>query len=445
MLVRLLRPFLSFLPYIRDYKKSPELPDLLYVIIPGLWVLFLFLFSVYDGKKNLRVVDEFYAITVASLIAFLTTSGLLFYAFRDISRFLVFLYFAFNFGVLLLWRLVARGLYNARIQEKGYQTRVLIIGAGPVGTDIYRKLQSLQNDSILLAGFLDDAQDKVASLPAVIGSIDQIRPVVREGLINQILVTLPNYATERIQFVIDQTRDLPVEINLVPDFFHLTINQMTLTSFQGIPLLGLRTSSLDDYQRFLKRIFDVLFCSIALVAALPVMALVSLLILLFDGRPVVFKQQRVGENGKIFHMYKFRTMRKDAEKEFFSLQQENENGSVIYKTRDDPRVTGLGRLLRRFSLDELPQFFQIIRGTMSLVGPRPEIPAIVARYQPWQRARLSVPQGLTGWWQVNGRSDRPLHLHIEDDLYYINNYSIWLDIIIVIKTVWIIIRGKGAY
>jgi len=114
-------------------------------------------------------------------------------------------------------------------------------------------------------------------------------------------------------------------------------------------------------------------------------------------------------------------------------------------TKDDPRVTRLGRFLRRYSLDELPQFFNVLRGTLSLVGPRPELPFIVEKYEHWQRARLSVPQGVTGWWQIQGRSDKPMHLNIDQDLYYIQHYSLWLDISILIKTIWIVLRGKGAY
>jgi lipopolysaccharide/colanic/teichoic acid biosynthesis glycosyltransferase len=138
-------------------------------------------------------------------------------------------------------------------------------------------------------------------------------------------------------------------------------------------------------------------------------------------------------------------MVRDADKLNAQVSTKDDEGNVIYKNKEDPRVTSLGKILRRFSLDELPQLFNIIRGTLSLVGPRPELPLMVEKYQPWQRGRLAVPQGLTGWWQIHGRSDRPLHLNIEDDLYYIEHYSIWLDISIIIKTAWVVIRGKGAY
>ncbi len=194
-----------------------------------------------------------------------------------------------------------------------------------------------------------------------------------------------------------------------------------------------------------KRVFDLLLGSFALLLALPLMMLAALMIYLEDGSPVIFRQKRVGRDGRLFEIYKFRTMVKNAERLQLQVEQRDRDGNVIYKIRNDPRVTRVGRVLRRFSLDELPQLFNVLAGTMSLVGPRPELPALVANYESWQHKRFTVPPGMTGWWQIHGRSDRPMHLHTEDDLYYIQNYSIWLDLQIILRTLWIVIIGKGAY
>jgi lipopolysaccharide/colanic/teichoic acid biosynthesis glycosyltransferase len=175
------------------------------------------------------------------------------------------------------------------------------------------------------------------------------------------------------------------------------------------------------------------------------MALSALMVFLEDGRPVLFRQKRVGENGRLFEMIKFRTMVRNAEQLQGLVEKRDLNGNLIHKAKDDPRVTRVGRLLRRFSLDELPQLFNILAGTMSLVGPRPEMPYLVEKYQPWQRKRFAVPPGMTGWWQVSGRSEKPMHLHTEDDLYYIQNYSIWLDFQIIVRTIWVVLIGKGSY
>jgi len=194
-----------------------------------------------------------------------------------------------------------------------------------------------------------------------------------------------------------------------------------------------------------KRAFDLLFSLFALIFALPIMILSVLLVYLEDGSPVIFRQNRVGKHGQLFEIFKIRTMVKNAEELRVQMEKRDPDGNLIYKMRDDPRVTHVGRLLRRFSLDELPQLFNVLAGTMSLVGPRPELPYLAEKYEPWQRERFDVLPGITGWWQVNSRSDRPMQLHIEDDLYYIQNYSIWLDLQILVRTIWVVLSGKGAY
>jgi lipopolysaccharide/colanic/teichoic acid biosynthesis glycosyltransferase len=175
------------------------------------------------------------------------------------------------------------------------------------------------------------------------------------------------------------------------------------------------------------------------------MGLILLAIKLDSDGPAIYQQLRVGENGRLFTMYKFRTMIKDAGRLRDQTVKTDAKGNGFYKSPDDPRVTRVGKFLRQTSLDELPQVINVFNGTMSLVGPRPELPDFVDEYQPWQRKRFTVPQGITGWWQVNGRSDRPMHLHTEDDLFYVQNYSIWLDLQILARTLWVVLRRKGAY
>jgi lipopolysaccharide/colanic/teichoic acid biosynthesis glycosyltransferase len=192
----------------------------------------------------------------------------------------------------------------------------------------------------------------------------------------------------------------------------------------------------------LKRVFDLALATLLLALVAPILALVSVAILLDSGRPVVVRQSRVGEHGHVFTMYKFRTM--------YPASAEDDTGhrsavAASIKGPGDPRITPLGVYLRRTSLDELPQLFNVLRGEMSLVGPRPELPGVVDRYEPWQHARHVVAPGMTGWWQVNGRSELPLHLNTQLDLFYIQNFSVLLDLRILARTVGVVIRGRGAY
>jgi exopolysaccharide biosynthesis polyprenyl glycosylphosphotransferase len=210
-------------------------------------------------------------------------------------------------------------------------------------------------------------------------------------------------------------------------------------------MINLRDPALNDVQRLVKRLFDLILATGLLMVSILPMAIITVLIKLDSEGPVLFRQQRVGENGRLFAMYKFRSMIHGADEMLEQIVERTEDGRVLFKKANDPRVTRIGRFLRHTSLDELPQVFNVIKGDMSLVGPRPELPWLVGQYEPWQHKRLAVPQGMTGWWQINGRADKPLHLHTEDDLYYVQNYSLWMDIYILLKTPWVVVRGKGAF
>src|SRR5262245_55688722 len=211
--------------------------------------------------------------------------------------------------------------------------------------------------------------------------------------------------------------------------------------------LTVKTGAIEGINRWVKRLFDIVVSAFLLVVLAPFMLMIALQIKLDSPGPIFFRQQRVGEGGALFWMYKFRSMIEGAERQEACLIYKTAEGWPLFdKTPDDARITQWGHFLRHTSLDELPQLFNVLRGEMSLVGPRPELPGLVELYETWQCKRLSVPQGMTGWWQVNGRMNRadPWQ-RIEDDLFYIRNYSLWLDLQILWKTIQAIIRGEGAY
>jgi len=199
------------------------------------------------------------------------------------------------------------------------------------------------------------------------------------------------------------------------------------------------THDVNRFRDAIKRAFDVVISAFVLIILAPFLGLIAFAICRNSSGPAIYRGVRVGRGGKPFKMLKFRTMKTGAGRLRLGTD------GAIHKRADDPRVTRVGRFLRRASLDELPQIWNVLKGEMSLVGPRPELPQLVERYQLWQRKRFAVPQGMTGWWQVNGRSDKPMHLHTEDDLYYVQNYSIGLDLFIILKTFWAVFSGRGAF
>lgn len=438
-----LRSALSVLPFVKEIPKIP-LPGVLYILFPLVWVGILLAFSVYDGRKNLRVVDELSSLTMASLLAVMSLAGILYFSYRDVSRFLFLSATGSAYFVLVGWRLVARMIFRRNGLHRTIR-RVLILGDNAVGRQLEEQIRAHPFLGLEIVGFLDDNWQKQADHADVLGSLDAVRIWVQKKAVDDVVVALPLAAHQRLTEVVSELHDLPVRVWIIPDYFSLTLYRARVEDFAGIPMLDLRAPALSEFQRLVKRLFDLTISTLILPLVLPLMGIIALAIKLDSPGPVLYRARRVGENGKLFWMLKFRTMVQDADKRLHEVMQTDEQGNLIYKRPDDPRVTRVGRFLRRTSLDELPQLFNVLRGEMSLVGPRPEIPELVERYALWQRKRFAVPQGITGWWQINGRADKPMHLHTEDDLYYVQNYSIWLDLLILWRTFWAVLRRKGAF
>jgi exopolysaccharide biosynthesis polyprenyl glycosylphosphotransferase len=322
---------------------------------------------------------------------------------------------------------------------------VLILGSGDAAQELTAQIQANPRLRLNVIGCLDDLADCQGPGTELLGPLARTLEVVREVKPDDVVIALPQQDYERTNQIIVDLHHLPVKVWLIPDYFRLALHKAAVEEFAGIPMLDLRAPALSDDQRLVKRGFDLLITILCLPFTLAMMALISLAIRLEGKGPVIFGQQRMGENGRLFSMYKFRTMLPGVENLPPEIEQSKDQGIWTHKRSDDPRVTRVGRILRRTSLDEIPQLYNVLKGDMSLVGPRPELPYLVDRYEPWQRQRFAAPQGMTGWWQINGRSDRPMHLHTEDDLYYIQHYSLPLDAFILLKTVMVVIQGRGAF
>jgi exopolysaccharide biosynthesis polyprenyl glycosylphosphotransferase len=442
--LRILLPFGQELP-----PEAASLPWVVYLISILCWSTALSLNGAYDPQRVLRWFNEAVRVSSAAVLATGLLAGALFITYRETSR-LQFLYFlVINLLLLLGYRAILRitDQLTGRTRPGG-ENRVLVVGAGELGQRVARLIHDHSRWGFELVGFLDD--DKVKQGQTIEGvkvleKIYAVREAVEEHNIGEVWIALPVYAYDRINLVMYELEQLPVRIKVVPDYFSLALVQAKADVLGGIPIIGLRDPVIEGLPRLIKRIFDILATSLLLIPLAPLMLLIAILIRIDSRGPSVFRQRRAGENGRPFGMLKFRTMTHHADQHQDEVITKNESGEVLHKRPEDPRVTRFGRLLRRTSLDELPQLFNVLKGDMSLVGPRPEMPWLVDRYKSWQRKRFAVPQGITGWWQINGRSEKPMHLNTEDDLYYVYNYSLWLDIKILLRTPIAVIRGKGAF
>jgi exopolysaccharide biosynthesis polyprenyl glycosylphosphotransferase len=348
--------------------------------------------------------------------------------------------------LVMTWRAVARtsaGLL--RTKRVPGQSKVLIVGANDLGLQVASMIQQAWTSSQIV-GFVDDQKQGHFADHTVLGGIDDVVRLIGERGIGEVIVVLPNSQYDQLNKIVIALKALPVNVSIVPDFLSLALFRPSVSELGGLPLINLTEPALTVTERMAKRAFDILISGTALLAASPIMLIIALAIWLDSRGPILFKQERIGENGKVFKMYKFRSMVANAEKLQALVNTTDENGNTIHKRRNDPRVTRVGKIIRKTSLDELPQLINVLNGTMSIVGPRPELPWMVEEnYKPWQYRRFAVPQGITGWWQINGRADKPMHLNTDQDLYYIQNYSFWLDLKIILKTVPALARGKGAF
>jgi exopolysaccharide biosynthesis polyprenyl glycosylphosphotransferase len=436
---------LNRLSFVRTVEGPYQVAWILYLLFPIIWIGVLAIFSVYDGRRNLRFFHETGSLIQGSLLGLIAIAGVLYLSFRETSRVLFLVTGALGFLLIFSWRAIYRLANRWNILGRMQRRKILVIGAGSTGRKVLEAISDQRDLGMRLIGFLDDDPQKQKDMPDVLGSLDQAREVIRENHVDDVVVALPASAHARLNEVVSDLHDLAVRVWVIPDYFSLTLHRAVIEDFAGIPMLDIRAPALSEYQRMMKRAFDLFLCICGMPFALPVIGLIAAAIRMESPGPIFYAPERVGENGKLFRMIKFRSMVVGADKIAHQVQTTDDKGRLIHKVRNDPRVTRVGSLLRRTSMDELPNIFNVIRGEMSLVGPRPEMPWLVEKYEPWQRKRFAVPQGMTGWWQINGRSDRPMHLNTEDDLYYVQHYSIWLDLLIIFRTFFAVIRGKGAF
>ncbi|MCB0063450.1 MAG: sugar transferase [Caldilineaceae bacterium] len=451
------------LRYLLPFGRTlhPEFIDNnLYIPIPALhitvgviWLLSFVIAAVYSTAHIVHWVDELQRVVLAHTIAALCLAGALYMARIELMR-LVYLYFyLIALFVLITYRLALR-LWQRLNKAELDKQKLLLIGAGGGAYDIVTDLQQQEWPIHQFVGVIDSSESHLPTMPEKVpwlGTLNTLNlpELIRRHAVNAVVVALPRQLPEQSASqtanLLEQLRSMPVQLHVLPDYFDLTLRSASIGRLGDIPTITLHNTDVDTFQRMLKRLMDLVGASIGLLLAAPVMLMIAVAIRWQDGGPIFYRAQRVGENGRLFTMYKFRSMVVNADRLQTQVNQTDSDGNTIHKQKNDPRITKLGRFLRRSSLDELPQLINVLKGDMSLVGPRPELPWLVEQYEAWQYRRLNMPQGITGWWQVNGRSNKLMHLNTEQDLYYIENYSLWLDLQILWRTVSVVLRGKGAY
>ncbi|HEU5317991.1 MAG TPA: undecaprenyl-phosphate glucose phosphotransferase [Chloroflexota bacterium] len=396
--------------------------------------------------RNLRsIVDQLFRLGAAVLMGLVFSVAISSFVVRgwpDYSRLLLGYLWA---GCTLMACLFRYGwvLWRDWLARTGQAVRTaLVIGAGAAGQRVADHFTNAPQLGFRVVGFLDDdlpRGTRVAGTAPVLGKVGDLDAALAASQPHELILADPTLNDQELLEIVNRCEGQPVAVRVYPDLFQMLVTEASLDNWRGLQLLGLRTAELDAWQRTVKRLFDVVFSAALLVATAPLLLLIALLVRLDSPGPVFYAQERVGQDGKRFHAIKFRSMMHGAE----------QLTGRFWTVADDPRRTRLGRWLRRFSLDELPQFINVLVGDMSVVGPRPERPMFVAQFSetvPDYLRRLRVKAGITGWAQVNGlRGDTSIDDRTKFDLYYVDNWSLWLDLKIILRTAVLVLRDTSAY
>ena len=429
-------------------------------------------FGMYSPVKSLLNVEEFKAITKAVGVSFLlvTTSTLLLRStqptlagsqagddydplFALLSRFHQWVAIDFDptafsrftillsFALILFLTTVSRFFSFKAIQQlhrRGIGNRnVLVIGTGPTAQWLLRKFMLVPTLGLRTAGLLTDRGEEVGEqieFNEVIGTFDDLERLIGVHKASEVFVALPEASEDQVMGLIERLERIGVTYRVVPRFYHLMSQRVRIENLDSIPLITRPDRRLSFATYATKRLLDILLAGAALLVALPVFLISAALIKRDSEGPVFYRQTRIGKHGAAFEMLKFRTM-------YTHLSGD----AVAPKDEQDPRITRVGRYLRRYSLDELPQLLNVLRGEMSMVGPRPEMPFIVDDYGPLERERLKAKPGITGLWQISYARNEDIHKNLDYDIYYVENRSLLLDVVILFLTVFAVAKGTGAH
>lgn len=385
---------------------------------------------------------------LAVLVLLLNYAGLNFLVGRHVTWSLAATIGFVDFGLLVAGRWLLLSLTLLSWNNVGRLRYFLIVGTGPETAGWANLIERSRGLGVRLVGFV--AERMPIGLPAGLECAypafpaGEIRAVLRNNVVDEILLAVQPDELTRMRSVLDCCHEEGVKIRILPNSSQPGFRQGDPEQFKDVPLQTLARSSPKETHLVIKRILDIGVSSMALLLLSPLLLFLALLIRLTSHGPILYRQIRCGLAGRRFTLFKFRTMVANAQALRVDLEALNEMDGPVFKIADDPRCTPLGRFLRKFSLDELPQLWNVLRGDMSLVGPRPPLPEEVGRYEPWQRRRLRARPGLTCLWVLEGRSHLNFRQWVELDLHYIENWSLWLDLKILLRTIPIVLLARGA-
>jgi exopolysaccharide biosynthesis polyprenyl glycosylphosphotransferase len=421
-------------------------------IFPLILALFTTLVSyrgAYQSPRSLTLVAHSWIIIRGGAICLGILLALFFiFKIQFVSRYVIIVFCFIEFFALLSIRACVQWYFKHSVRKGKNRLCVLIIGTGERAKELSEKLRKQTAWGVKVLGHLDPDSSrigkKVLDAP-VIGTVSEIQKFLKEFVVDEVIIAIPRTLLNDVEKIYQACEEEGIKLRFMADVFNLQVDRMRLIQIGAIPLLTLEPVAQDEFKLLLKRSFDLTLTLLFMPILLPLMAIIAVAIKLDSPGPAFFIQQRVGLRKHLFPMIKFRSMHIDAEERMKEIEHLNEAEGPIFKIENDPRVTRVGKFLRKTSLDELPQLFNVIRGEMSLVGPRPMSTRDVNLFDRGiQRKRFSVRPGLTCIWQISGRSNLPFETWLEMDLQYIESWNLWLDIVILAKTMPAVIQSKGA-
>ncbi len=441
-----------FAYYLRNYQGevitlwefSDYIKFILYLV--PFWIIIFAIEGLYSIRKVRYGIDEFGGIIIGVSAGIMLVVAWIFLSRTFFFSRLVILY-SWVLGIIFVTlgrriiRIIQHYLYNYNIGIH----RLILVGKNKISYNILKSIQehkkSLGYKLIGIVSCPEDKDYKTQEHMKILGPISDLEKIIKNHPIDDLIITNPNLSESRVLRIIQFCHENQISFKQVPNLFEVKTSNVYTTALAGIPIIEFFRTPLEGWGKIAKRSFDILFSSIVLVLLSPIFLLVAILIKIDSRGPIFFRQERVGAD-KNFYIFKFRTMYDGAEAKHAEYIKKYGN---MFKLKNDPRVTKLGKILRKFSIDELPQFINVFLGEMSVVGPRPPMPIEVKLYTQEQRKRLGIKPGITGLWQVSGRSDVSFEEWVKLDVYYIENWSFGMDIKIILRTLVVIFTKKGAY